>query len=292
MRNPRLDDVIANRGSALSDEGARPLREREQSGDPANFPRRPIAERVEAVHVCLAAGVAGITVHPRADARHITPQDVHDVAAVLKAHRREYNIEGDPRPDLLALVHDVRPDQCTLVPVAPGEITSQAGWGPGPQTAAPGGPSPIFRRWHSRQSLCRSPPESIRFASSAAPIASSSTRSRLREHSSRARGRARSFALRSRGRAGVLARDRRQRRPRSRPRQPPVSGPAAPRRGLDRPRYHVARAVCRPGYRVRPVPRCSVSGPAAGFGLFHHERRWGRLIPWPPRQRQRTGDRP
>ena len=29
---------------------------------------------------------------------------------------------------LLALVHEVRPDQCTLVPVKPGEVTSQAGW--------------------------------------------------------------------------------------------------------------------------------------------------------------------
>jgi pyridoxine 5-phosphate synthase len=27
-------------------------------------------------------------------------------------------------------VHEVRPDQCTLVPVRPGEITSQAGWLP------------------------------------------------------------------------------------------------------------------------------------------------------------------
>jgi pyridoxine 5-phosphate synthase len=42
--------------------------------------------------------------------------------------RVEYHIEGDPRPDLLALVHEVKPDQCTLVPVKPGEITSQAGW--------------------------------------------------------------------------------------------------------------------------------------------------------------------
>jgi pyridoxine 5-phosphate synthase len=42
----------------------------------------------------------------------------------------ELNIEGDPRPDLLDLVLDVRPDQCTLVPVAAGEITSQAGWAP------------------------------------------------------------------------------------------------------------------------------------------------------------------
>ena len=29
----------------------------------------------------------------------------------------------------------MRPDQCTLVPVAPGEITSQAGWTAGPESA-------------------------------------------------------------------------------------------------------------------------------------------------------------
>jgi pyridoxine 5-phosphate synthase len=85
---------------------------------------------LEAVKVCLAAGSPGITVHPRADARHITAADVREIAAHLKPLRGrvEYNIEGDPRPDLLALVHEVRPDQCTLVPVRPGEITSQAGW--------------------------------------------------------------------------------------------------------------------------------------------------------------------
>jgi pyridoxine 5-phosphate synthase len=90
----------------------------------------------DAVDVCLSAGVAGITVHPRADKRHITPDDVRDVARMLASHKPhvEFNIEGDPRPDLIALVEEVRPDQCTLVPVAPGEITSQAGWRPGPQT--------------------------------------------------------------------------------------------------------------------------------------------------------------
>ncbi len=51
-----------------------------------------------------------------------------------KYPRIEYNIEGDPRPDLLELVREVRPDQCTLVPVVPGEVTSQAGWRPGVQT--------------------------------------------------------------------------------------------------------------------------------------------------------------
>jgi pyridoxine 5-phosphate synthase len=87
---------------------------------------------VEAVRVCVAAGTPGITVHPRADARHITAADVREVAATLVPLKGkvEFNIEGDPRPDLLALVHEVRPDQCTLVPVRPGEITSQAGWSP------------------------------------------------------------------------------------------------------------------------------------------------------------------
>jgi pyridoxine 5-phosphate synthase len=84
---------------------------------------------LDAVGVCLAAGVPGITVHPRADERHIKPPDVRNIAGALAAHPGvEFNIEGDPRPDLLALVHEVRPTQCTLVPVLPGEITSQAGW--------------------------------------------------------------------------------------------------------------------------------------------------------------------
>ena len=85
---------------------------------------------VQGVSVCVAAGATGITVHPRADARHITTTDVHAIATYLAPRRRtvEYNMEGDPRPDFLALVRDVRPHQCTLVPVKPGEITSQAGW--------------------------------------------------------------------------------------------------------------------------------------------------------------------
>ncbi len=87
---------------------------------------------LEAVRVCIDAGAPGITVHPRADARHITQTDVQEIASYLQPMkgRIEFNIEGDPRPDLLDLVHTVKPDQCTLVPVHPGEITSQAGWSP------------------------------------------------------------------------------------------------------------------------------------------------------------------
>jgi pyridoxine 5-phosphate synthase len=87
---------------------------------------------LEAARVCLAAGSPGITVHPRADARHITFGDVREIAAELKPlkGRIELNIEGDPRPDLLALAEEVDPDQFTLVPVRAGEVTSQAGWDP------------------------------------------------------------------------------------------------------------------------------------------------------------------
>ena len=88
---------------------------------------------LDAVDVCIAAGAPGITVHPRADRRHISPGDVRAIARRLNDRHPsvEYNIEGDPRSELLDLVEEVRPTQCTLVPVVPGEVTSQAGWQPG-----------------------------------------------------------------------------------------------------------------------------------------------------------------
>ena len=56
---------------------------------------------LEAARVCVEAGCQGITVHPRADQRHIRPDDVRQLAETLAV---EFNIEGDPRPDLLDLV--------------------------------------------------------------------------------------------------------------------------------------------------------------------------------------------
>jgi pyridoxine 5-phosphate synthase len=102
---------------------------------------------VDAVDVCVAAGAPGITVHPRADRRHISPEDVRDIGRVLAGRNIEFNIEGDPRSELLDLVEEARPDQCTLVPVAAGEITSQAGWQPGSQTE---GLSDVVRTFKSR----------------------------------------------------------------------------------------------------------------------------------------------
>ncbi len=52
-----------------------------------------IPDVVAAARTCIAAGCHGITVHPRPDARHITFQDVLDLAAMLTV---EFNIEGYP----------------------------------------------------------------------------------------------------------------------------------------------------------------------------------------------------
>ena len=87
---------------------------------------------LEATRVILGAGATGITVHPRADERHITARDVDDVANLLAplSETVEFNIEGDPRPALLDAACRIKPHQFTLVPVRPGEVTSEAGWDP------------------------------------------------------------------------------------------------------------------------------------------------------------------
>ncbi len=77
----------------------------------------------------IAAGVHGITVHPRPDQRHIRYSDVHELSALTARHPDvEFNIEGNPIPDFLRIVKDVRPDQCTLVPDDPNQLTSDHGW--------------------------------------------------------------------------------------------------------------------------------------------------------------------
>ena len=74
---------------------------------------------------CEKLGAQGITVHPRPDERHITHADVYALKPVVIT---EFNIEGYPSPEFMALVTEVRPAQVTLVPDAPSAITSNAGW--------------------------------------------------------------------------------------------------------------------------------------------------------------------
>ena len=82
----------------------------------------------------IAAGAAGLTVHPRPDQRHIRPDDVRALAALARG-RVEFNIEGNPfapprgnYPGLLALVQEARPEQVTLVPDGDGQLTSDHGF--------------------------------------------------------------------------------------------------------------------------------------------------------------------
>ncbi len=77
----------------------------------------------------LALGVKGITVHPRQDERHVTRQDVVQITDLLQDYPGvEFNIEGYPSPEFLELIERVRPAQCTLVPDAPDQLTSDHGW--------------------------------------------------------------------------------------------------------------------------------------------------------------------
>lgn len=76
------------------------------------------------------AGADGITVHPRPDERHIRRDDVLGLAELTRPWRPGYelNVEGYPDERLLGILHAVRPEQCTLVPDAPGAFTSEEGW--------------------------------------------------------------------------------------------------------------------------------------------------------------------
>jgi len=85
---------------------------------------------------CLDAGADGITVHPRPDQRHIRPDDVRQLAAlVAPLNGIEFNVEGNPfadslgdYPGFLELVKETRPDQCTLVPDNNEQLTSDHGF--------------------------------------------------------------------------------------------------------------------------------------------------------------------
>ncbi|WP_347159555.1 pyridoxine 5'-phosphate synthase [Pontibacter chitinilyticus] len=80
---------------------------------------------VQTAKDCERFGAQGITVHPRPDERHIRYRDVYDLKEAVTT---EFNIEGNPTPEFLKLVKDIKPEQVTLVPDAPDAITSNAGW--------------------------------------------------------------------------------------------------------------------------------------------------------------------
>ncbi|MEO4042452.1 pyridoxine 5'-phosphate synthase [Hoeflea sp. CAU 1731] len=80
--------------------------------------------------IALAAGAHGLTVHPRPDERHIRRSDVPELRALIDDEfpGAEFNIEGYPSEDFLALVEAAEPEQATLVPDDPAQATSDHGW--------------------------------------------------------------------------------------------------------------------------------------------------------------------
>ncbi|MCB2207677.1 MAG: pyridoxine 5'-phosphate synthase [Bacteroidetes bacterium] len=74
---------------------------------------------------CERFGAQGITVHPRPDERHITRKDVELIRPLITT---EFNIEGNPTPEFISLVLKHKPEQVTLVPDDPNQLTSDHGW--------------------------------------------------------------------------------------------------------------------------------------------------------------------
>jgi pyridoxine 5-phosphate synthase len=80
--------------------------------------------------IALQAGAHGLTVHPRPDERHTRRTDVPAIRALIDDEfpQAEFNIEGYPTGDFLALVEEAQPEQVTLVPDDPEQPTSDHGW--------------------------------------------------------------------------------------------------------------------------------------------------------------------
>jgi pyridoxine 5-phosphate synthase len=95
-----------------------------------NSRRTGVPDLLKFAGIAHAAGADGLTVHPRPDERHIRAADVPALAELMRPWRPafELNIEGYPDDRLFAIVHAVRPEQCTLVPDPPGAFTSEEGW--------------------------------------------------------------------------------------------------------------------------------------------------------------------
>ena len=99
-----------------------------------------IPDLAEHARMVLAAGADGITAHPRPDQRHIRAADCIALRALDPA--MEFNIEGNPfagprpsgrrgvgdYPGFMAIVREVRPRQCTLVPDGENQLTSDHGF--------------------------------------------------------------------------------------------------------------------------------------------------------------------
>jgi pyridoxine 5-phosphate synthase len=79
---------------------------------------------VAAAILAELAGADGITVHLRSDRRHIQDSDVLRLRATLTTR---LNMEMAATPEMVRIACELRPDQATLVPENPKEITTEGG---------------------------------------------------------------------------------------------------------------------------------------------------------------------
>lgn len=78
----------------------------------------------EAIRVCEAAGAHGITMHLRGDRRHVQDADIRMARSIITT---KLNFELGNHPDIVALAHEVKPEEVCLVPEVREEITTEGG---------------------------------------------------------------------------------------------------------------------------------------------------------------------
>ena len=81
-------------------------------------------EPVAAALIAEQAGAQGITVHLRGDRRHIQDRDVELLRQTVAT---KLNIEMAATQEMAAIASRIRPDQVTLVPERPRELTTEGG---------------------------------------------------------------------------------------------------------------------------------------------------------------------
>lgn len=90
----------------------------------------PWPDLINLGRIALQAGAHGLTVHPRPDERHIRLSDLGPIRALIDDDfpTAEFNMEGYPTEEFLALCEKHQPEQVTLVPDHPSQPTSDHGW--------------------------------------------------------------------------------------------------------------------------------------------------------------------